>query len=78
MSITRTSPGRELTEEEMELRETNEKLEGCRNDLIFMRQYEGESPVIDANIRHKREQVKQLEEHRKALEARIGEAQAGV
>ena len=33
----------------------------AKTDLYAYRKHEGESPVIDANIRHKREQVESLQ-----------------
>ena len=46
--------------DEMQL--LREQLAGARDDLMFMRRYEGDSVAIDANIRHKREQIAALEE----------------
>ena len=43
--------GREL------LRRIREKREWAEHGLIIMRPYEGTSTVVDANIRHKREDV---------------------
>ena len=38
-----------------------EQLQGAQIDLLMYSKHQGESPVIDANIRHKREQVEALE-----------------
>ena len=38
-----------------------EQLAGAENDLLVYSKYQGQSPVIDANIRHKRAQVEQLQ-----------------
>ena len=38
-----------------------EQLAGAQYDLLAYSKYQGQSPVIDANIQHKREQVEQLQ-----------------
>lgn len=38
-----------------------EQLESAQTDLLAYSKYQGQSPVIDANIRHKRAQVEQLQ-----------------
>ena len=38
-----------------------EQLDGAVLDLMMYRKHEGESPVLDANIRHKREQIESLQ-----------------
>ena len=38
-----------------------EQLESAQTDLLAYSKYQGQSPVIDANIRNKREQVEQLQ-----------------
>ena len=43
-----------------------EQLDGAIQDMVNYRKLEGQSPVIDANIRHKREQIE-------SLKARIAE-----
>ena len=45
-----------------------EQLQGARDDLMFMNKYAGDSVAIDANIRHKREQIRDLEERIRKLE----------
>ncbi len=45
-----------------------EQLVGAQNDLISYSKFQGQSPVIDANIQHKRAQVAALEAEIKALE----------
>ncbi len=55
-------------EPKTELALMREQLEGARNDLILYAAHEGESVVIDANIRHKREQIKELERRIAAAE----------
>ena len=50
-----------------ELQLLREQLAGCRDDLMFMGRYAGDSPAIDANIRHKREQIRDLEERIRKL-----------
>lgn len=45
-----------------------EQAEHCRILLVAMAKNEGQSRVIDANIRHKREQLRDLEERIRALE----------
>lgn len=39
-----------------------EQLAGCKDDLMFMSHYRGDNPLIDANIKHKAEQIRELEE----------------
>ena len=43
-----------------------EQLQGAQFDLLMYGKHQGESPVLDANIQHKREQVEDLE--RRVLE----------
>ena len=50
-----------------ELQLLTEQLQGARDDLMFMTRYAGDSVAIDANIRHKREQIRDLEERIKKL-----------
>lgn len=38
-----------------------EQLESAQTDLLAYSKYQGQSPVIDANIRHKRAQVEALQ-----------------
>lgn len=45
-----------------------EQLTGAQFDLLMYSKHQGESPVIDANIRHKREQVEALEKRVLELE----------
>lgn len=45
-----------------------EQLQGAQYDLLAYSKHAGESPVIDANIRHKRAQVEDLERRVLALE----------
>lgn len=59
-----------MIEEKTEMQLVEEQLAGCRDDLLFMRRYAGDSPIIDANIRHKAEQIKDLEERLAELKAR--------
>ena len=56
-------------EEMTELDLLRDQLEGCRNDLLVMSKYKGESPVLDANIRHKAAQIAALEEKIARIEA---------
>ena len=58
------------TEPKDELQLLREQLAGARDDLMFMRRYEGDSVAIDANIRHKREQIAELEERIREKESR--------
>ena len=51
-----------------ELELARENLELAQTDLINYKRYAGQSPVIDANIRHKADDVKRLEAKVKALE----------
>lgn len=53
-----------------------EQLAGARDDLLFMNRYRGDNPMIDANIRHKAAQIRELEEKIRRLEDH--EAQADV
>lgn len=61
-------------EPKTELERLREQLEGCLNDLVIMGSPEGQPAIIQINIRHKREQVRQLEEQIKALEGTEGKA----
>ena len=47
---------REKSEKEL----LQEQLDGAIIDMVNYRKLEGQSPVIDANIRHKREQIERL------------------
>lgn len=38
-----------------------EQLDSAQTDLLAYSKFQGQSPVIDANIRHKRAQVEQLQ-----------------
>lgn len=60
-----------------ELELARELLESCEMDLFSYRKYEGTSPVIDANIRHKEEQIRQITADIKALEEEYIENQGG-
>lgn len=51
-----------------ELELAREKLELAKNDLFSYRKFEGQSPVIDANIRHKEAQVRQMDARVRQLE----------
>lgn len=51
-----------------ELDLARENLLSAKTDLYAYRKHEGESPVLDANIRHKEEQVRQLEARVRQLE----------
>ena len=44
-----------------ELEKTEELLQGALIDLAQYRKFAGQSPVIDANIRHKEQQVRELD-----------------
>lgn len=61
-----TDPRREW---EAELIEVHSKIDNARNILILMRKSGGDSPVIQMNIRHKEEQLRQLLEEEKRLTA---------
>ena len=61
-----------MIEGKSELELLQEQLAGCQDDLLFMRRYAGDSPIIDANIRHKAAQIRELEEKIAALKARSG------
>ena len=54
---------------EAELIEVHSKIDNARNILILMRKSGGDSPVIQMNIRHKEEQLRQLLEEEKRLTA---------
>ena len=54
---------------EAELIEVHSKIDNARNILILMRKSCGDSPVIQMNIRHKEEQLRQLLEEEKRLTA---------
>ena len=54
---------------EAELNEVHSKIDNARNILILMRKSGGDSPVIQMNIRHKEEQLRQLLEEEKRLTA---------
>lgn len=43
-----------------ELELARENLESAKTDLFSYRKFEGQSPVIDANIRHKEAQVREM------------------
>ena len=60
-------------EPKTELERLREKMDGCMDDLIRYKAVEGQSPVIDANIRHKREQLHQLEAKIAELEGKNGQ-----
>lgn len=45
-----------------------EQLTVAQYDLLMYSKHQGESPVLDANIKHKREQVEDLERRVLALE----------
>lgn len=45
-----------------------EQLAGAQDDLLAYSKYQGQSPVLDANIRHKREQVEALQAQVLAIE----------
>ena len=45
-----------------------EQLAEAQTDLLAYSKYQGQSPVIDANIRHKREQVEALQARTLELE----------
>ena len=51
-----------------ELELEREKLESANIDLLAYRKHAGESPVIDANIRHKEAYVRQQEIRVRTLE----------
>ena len=51
-----------------ELELARETLEGLENDLLSYRRCEGQSPVIDANIRHKEQQVREYAARVKELQ----------
>lgn len=55
-------------EKKSELQLLQEQLAGCRDDLMFMNRYRGDNPMIDANIRHKAEQIRELEEKIRRME----------
>ena len=57
-----------LIKKKTELEMAREKLALAQTDLFAYRKYAGQSPWIDANIRHKAEQVAELEKEVKALE----------
>ena len=52
-----------------ELELTREQLESAKTDLFSYRKFEGQSPVLDANIKHKAAQVAALEQRVLELEA---------
>ncbi|MBR3019587.1 MAG: hypothetical protein IKH57_21325 [Clostridia bacterium] len=52
-----------------ELELARENLESAKTDLYAYRKFEGQSPVIDANIRHKEAQVRQMDARVRELEA---------
>lgn len=56
-----------MTEPKDEMQLLREQLAGYRDDLMFMNKYAGDSPAIDANIRHKREQIRDQEERIRKL-----------
>lgn len=60
-----------------QLERLREQLESCEMDLYSYRKYEGTSPVIDANIRHKEEQIRKIQADIKALEDEYIESQGG-
>lgn len=51
-----------------ELELARETLEGLENDLLAYRRFQGQSPVIDANIRHKEQQVREYAAKLKELQ----------
>lgn len=55
-------------EAKTELEQLKEMRDGAINDLMFMNHYQGDSPVIDANIRHKKAQIRELEEKIRRME----------
>ena len=55
-------------EPKTELDLLREQAQHCRILLMAMVKNEGQSRVIDANIRHKRDQLQDLEERIRALE----------
>lgn len=55
-------------EPKTELDLLREQAQHCRILLTAMAKNEGQSRVLDANIRHKREQLRDLEERIRALE----------
>ena len=57
-----------MIQRKSELELAREKLALAQTDLFAYRKHAGESPVIDANIRHKAAQVQELEKEVKALE----------
>lgn len=58
-----------MIRQKSELELAREKLELAKNDLFSYRKFEGQSPVIDANIRHKARQVEEYETRVLELEA---------
>ena len=60
-----------------QLERLREQLESCEIDLYSYRKYAGQSPVIDANIRHKEEQIRQITADIQELEEEYLENQGG-
>jgi len=58
-----------MIESKSELDLLREQLVSAQWDLLTYSKHSGESPVLDANIQHKREQVEDLQRRVLALEA---------
>ena len=50
-----------MIKQKTELEKTEELLQSALIDLTQYRKFAGQSPVIDANIRHKEQQVRELD-----------------
>ena len=62
-----TSSVYRMSETTTEKQLLEEQLAGCKDDLMFMSRYRGDNPMIDANIRHKVDQIRTLEERIRRL-----------
>jgi len=65
-----------MGEGKSELVRLREIRESAEFDLLYLRKYAGESPAIDANLRHKAEDLKKLNEQISLLEAQEAEEAA--
>lgn len=50
-----------MVKQKTELEKTEEMLQSALIDLAQYRKFAGQSPVIDANIKHKEQQVRELD-----------------